>query len=223
MKLVVSTAVTCRVMVVSTMFVRSFLRSVSTGAVLVGLVLAASAMVACTSKSKTSEPIGHPWFGAARIGDLQSLERQMADGTPVDHASAVNVTALHVASFHGNLKVVKWLIEKGADVNKLDGDGTNPLGYALTGTANSLKLAELVEILIKAGSDPFHQSAIGFVPVEGMVERGLETQLKLLKFTDKKPCDRVPWKDRKGTSLSQIARRAGHVQVAEFLESEGCW
>ncbi len=177
----------------------------------------------CSSAPKASEQVGHPWFGAARVGDVQAMEKQVAAGTPVDQTSAANATALHVAAFNGNVQVVKWLLEKGADANKLDIDRTNPLGYALTGSATGPKLAELVETLIKAGTDPFHQSAIGFVPVEEMVERGLGDQLRLLNYSDKKPCDRVPSQGRGGMSLSQIARRIGHTQIAEFLESKGCW
>ncbi len=177
----------------------------------------------CSTRSRVSEPLGHPWFGAARIGDIQSMEKQIHTGTPIDLQSPGKTTALHVAAFHGNLKVVKWLIDKGANVNSLDVDKTNPLGYALTGASRGLKLAELAEILIKAGSDPFQQSAIGFVPVEEMVEKGLDQQLRLLSYTNKKPCDRVPSQGRGGMSLSQIARKVGNTKLAEFLESQGCW
>ncbi len=177
----------------------------------------------CSSAPKSADQVGHPWFGAARVGDLQSMEKQLATGASVDQTSPSNATALHVAAFNGNVKVVKWLLEKGADANKLDVDRTNPLGYALTGATTGPKLAELVETLIKAGTNPFHQSAIGFVPVEEMVEKGLGDQLRLLNYTDKKQCDRVPSQGRGGMTLSQIARRVGHVQIAEFLESQGCW
>lgn len=180
-------------------------------------------MIGCAGKPKVAEPIGHPWFGAARLGDIQSMDKQISAGTSVDTASSANATALHVAAFHGNVQVVKWLIEKGADVNKLDIDKSNALGYALTGAAQGPKLAELVETLIKAGTDPFHQSAIGFVPVEEMVERGLGDQLRLLNFSNKKQCDRVPSQGRGGMSLSQIARKVGHIEIAEFLEAQGCW
>lgn len=191
--------------------------------VLIAFGLGVFLMIGCSLKTKVAEPVGHPWFGAARLGDIQSMEKQVAGGVSVDTVSSASATALHVAAFHGNVQVVKWLIDKGADVNKLDIDQSNALGYALTGAARGPKLAELVETLIKAGGDPFHPSTIGFVPVEGMVERGLGEQLRLLSFSDKKQCDRVPSLGRGGMSLSQIARKVGHIEIAEFLEAQGCW
>ncbi len=179
--------------------------------------------VGCSSRAKEEERIGHPWFGAARIGDLQAMETQLTAGAAVDQASSAGTTALHVAALNGNVKVVRWLLEKGADVNRLDNDKTDALGYALSGATTGPKLGELVEILIKAGGNPFHQSAIGFIAIEEMVERGLADQLRLLSYTDKKQCDRMPSRGRDGLTLSQIARKSGQSQIAEFLESQGCW
>ena len=59
-----------------------------------------------------------------------------------------NMTALMIASWHGNIKIVKDLIETGADVNARLADGRTALILAA-----EKGQTQCVELLIKAGSD----------------------------------------------------------------------
>lgn len=57
-------------------------------------------------------------------------------------------TPLHVAAHSGNSKVVKMLIDAGADVRAVDDEGLTPLHWA-TETGN----LKILKLLIDSGSD----------------------------------------------------------------------
>ncbi len=181
------------------------------------------AITACTSAEKVpNTPQGDPWFRAARTADLPQLKKLAEAGKAVDSASDVGVTALLVASRMANVETMKWLLESGANVNHRDRDGQSALSYALTGVARGPKQVQAVELLIKSGADPFIVDVIGFVPVQEMLALEMDEQLKMLDYTDKKPCDRMP-KVKGEMTLSQAARQMERVDLAEFFEKQGCW
>jgi len=67
-------------------------------------------------------------------------------------------TGLHIAAFHGHVKVAKLLLQRGARVDLMDKTwGTPPLVWALTGwqgtgTPDDLRYCELVASLVSAGA-----------------------------------------------------------------------
>lgn len=181
----------------------------------------------CASRPSSAQPGaeqagGDPWIRAARTGDIATMRQMMATGRKVGDANSVGVTALMIASREGNLEFVKWLLAEGADASVVDGDGQSALVYALVGSGRGAKLESLVEVLIKAGANPFLIDRIGFQPLQEMLEQDMDQQIRKLTFTSKKPCDLVP--KRPGEiSISRMARRLSKVEMAEFLESQGCW
>lgn len=184
-------------------------------------VLAAFAL-SCSSKKKVDDG-GDPWFKAARLGDIESLKSQMAAGKAVDAKSNVGVTALMVASRFGNVETIKWLLLHGANARAVDGDKQSALAYALADSPLALPKRTLaVDELLKAGADPFAVDGVGFLPIREIVGYGMEDQVKGMQLTKSKPCDRMPVTKGMDT-LSQIARREGHVSLAEYLEKQGCW
>jgi ankyrin repeat protein len=56
-------------------------------------------------------------------------------------------TALHYASVNGDIKLVKYLIKHGANVNKATAEGSSPLFLAKTGGYD-----DIVKILRNAGA-----------------------------------------------------------------------
>lgn len=186
------------------------------------LVMGFVLLQACTSAPKQEDALGDPWFRAARTSDIAVLKGMLEGGKPIDHTSPPGITALMVASRAGNPETVRWLLDHGADASKVDSDGQSALVYALVGLAKGPKLERIVEELIKGGANPFAIDKIGFQPVQEMIELELDAQIRKLKFSDKKPCDRVP--PRTGeVSLSRMARRMENIPLAEFLEAQGCW
>jgi len=81
---------------------------------------------------------------AAYIGDLQRVEKFIADGADVDANDRKGQTALHYAAKAGQIAVAKLLIANGADVN---GGEWTPLQEA---TYHS---KEMVELLLAKGAD----------------------------------------------------------------------
>ncbi len=69
-----------------------------------------------------------------------------------------NSTALHVAAWRASHRTVKLLIERGADVNAVDGKGRTPLQLAVRACVDSywtgLRSPDSVAALLAAGASP---------------------------------------------------------------------
>lgn len=179
---------------------------------------------ACSSSggSKSDAPGGDPWFRAARTGDVATLTGMIQGGKSINHVSPIGVTALMIAARAAHPMAVKWLLANGADAKLLDKDNQSALAYALVGEGEGLKLQQVVDQLLDAGSDPFLVDAIGFQPIQAMIELDMEPSIRKIKLTDKKPCDLVP-KIRGQASLALGARRVDREKLAEYFEAQGCW
>ncbi len=72
------------------------------------------------------------FFDAARTGDLETVRRMHTSGLDVNTPSRYGATALSFACDKGQLDVVRYLVENGADVNVEDTFyGFTPVGWAL--------------------------------------------------------------------------------------------
>ena len=68
---------------------------------------------------------------AAAKGDLEKVRAHLASGTDINERSGEHdSSALHAAAYHGHLEIVKFLIEKGADINAKDKHGQTPRDVA---------------------------------------------------------------------------------------------
>ncbi|MEO0558037.1 MAG: ankyrin repeat domain-containing protein [Bacteroidota bacterium] len=84
---------------------------------------------------------------AAESGDVESLERALDAGAPID-ASGEDLYAanpLHLAATGGHAEAVRLLLDRGADPNQIIGDCIAPLRYATLATA---------PLLLESGADP---------------------------------------------------------------------
>ena len=57
-------------------------------------------------------------------------------GVSIDAASNNRTTPLWEAASNGHIRIVQFLVEKGADVNAFDGQGNTPLYIALSRKGN---------------------------------------------------------------------------------------
>ena len=81
------------------------------------------------------------FFLSVKAGDLDTLSYNLSR-RDINSVNKDGKTVLHIASEAGNLKVVKFLLNMGADRTILDYDGRNALSYAkLTGNK------ELIQVL----------------------------------------------------------------------------
>ena len=68
----------------------------------------------CNVSSSHSERQYMQLYEAVRHGHMESLETALASGLPVDCRDKYNKTLLMVASAHGRVDIVKYLLEKGS-------------------------------------------------------------------------------------------------------------
>ncbi|MBU0507315.1 ankyrin repeat domain-containing protein [bacterium] len=74
----------------------------------------------------------NPMHSTAARNDTAMATILLANGLTVDDSSTQDYsTPLHMASTVGNMEMVRFLVEHGADVNRLDLWGSSPLGWAV--------------------------------------------------------------------------------------------
>ena len=83
---------------------------------LFGLALVAGLALAIMISRSSNEGVT-PLMVAAKDGDITNLERIVFEGVDLDRQSAYGWTALMFASWQGHERVVRLLVEAGADIN----------------------------------------------------------------------------------------------------------
>eukprot|EP00092_Neocalanus_flemingeri_P028200 GFUD01030624.1.p1 GENE.GFUD01030624.1~~GFUD01030624.1.p1 ORF type:complete len:807 (+),score=129.29 GFUD01030624.1:58-2478(+) len=121
-------------------------------------------------------------------------------------------TAVHLASFYGHRDILEQLLKYGAKVNISDTEGYTPLHYA----CQVDKPYSVKALLEKGGANPTIRNELTqWVPLHEAAWKGhLECVSVLLEF-------HAPTKPRtpKNETPADLARAAGHQEVAVFLDS----
>ncbi len=95
------------------------------------------------------DPLRNALFQAARNGDLDAVRRAIESGVDVNATTAYGTTALFFACDRGYVDIVKFLLEKGADPNKVDTFyGATPMTWAA-----SKKHLDVIAELARNGAD----------------------------------------------------------------------
>ena len=79
----------------------------------------------------------------AAWGDLPELAKLLLDqyGMDIDIKDHAGRTALHVAAYQGNTRILKYLLEHSADVNAVDNEGKTPIfSGAYDGNLKTIKM-----------------------------------------------------------------------------------
>lgn len=127
-----------------------------------------------------------PLIAAASLGADQVGILYMENGADIYHPGTHGGTALHWAAWCGREKLVKRLIEAGAEINKLCMDFTStPLfwtvhGYRSCGKQNAPSYLECVRLLGEAGADPTIPNFEGYTVFDLLHENDQEF-ISLLK------------------------------------------
>ncbi|MCF1713558.1 ankyrin repeat domain-containing protein [Flavihumibacter sp. RY-1] len=137
------------------------------------------------------------------------------DGNGVGKKTHDGRIYLHWAASRGNIEVVKYLLEKGADINFGDDRGTIPLVYAL---ANGQTNTAVYEVLFKAGNNPKQKFQNGasllLLGIANDKELVLSEYLvtKGLSYTDT---------DDLGRTAFDYAARSGNLELLKKLKAKG--
>ena len=97
---------------------------------------------------------------AAFSGDAQLLGQALSvDPQLVEHVDDDGFYPLHLAALGGHLEVLCLLIDKGANVNAVNGRGFSVLQNAIMGSNIKSKVRlQVVKMLLSAGADPEYVS-----------------------------------------------------------------
>ena len=98
---------------------------------------------------------------AAKRGDVAALERFAAEGASLDDPEPdSSTTPLAWAALQGHVAAAEWLLDNGAEVNALNGDGSTALH-----SAAFMGQAEIVRLMLERGADPNARHPNGALPI----------------------------------------------------------
>ncbi len=127
-------------------------------------------------------------------------------GLKVDATNAAGETALMMAALHGRLEAARYLLERGAAVNR---PGWTPLHYAASGTE-----LRMLTLLLERGAQIDAPSENGSTPLMMAARYGAidGAELLLQRGADPKLLN------HNGLSAADFARGAGRDRLADRLE-----
>ena len=95
----------------------------------------------------------HEFLHKACEGEIEACERLLAGGVSVNAAPSTNgLTALHLCAHHGATDTARWLLERGAHLDRADAAGYTPL---ISAAANGHD--KIVAMLIDRGASHTHR------------------------------------------------------------------
>ncbi|WP_146444786.1 ankyrin repeat domain-containing protein [Botrimarina colliarenosi] len=119
---------------------------------------------------------------AARWGEIEILQDLLDRGVPVDSCGEDGVTPLILAASGGNSRIVKMLLERGADVHVITHrDRATPL-HALLGWPHQERVyLAIARVLIAAGVDVSARENDGMTALDWAKERRCLQLINLLE------------------------------------------
>jgi len=153
------------------------------------------------------------FFRAVRDGDTATVRRMLYDNNRLlNIVSDDDMRPLFIAAENGNLEMVRFLIEAGADINIQDEDGWAPLSGA-----TSRGHIEVVRLLIDAGAEVNIQEGRGDTSVNIAAKNGYIQIVRLLIGAG---ADLNIEHDGGWPPLTGAASN-GHLQVVQLLINAG--
>lgn len=148
---------------------------------------------------------------AALNGEVEQVKAYIDAGTNVNALDQEGHTALMFAGYNGHTKIVIMLIEEDAVVDRRDLLGQTALLYASSG-----QFPETVKVLLDKGAEPdIVDSNEHFTPLMHAATAG---NLDVVKLLITHGAD-LSMTDVDGDDAESFARQAGHLKVAEYLQS----
>ncbi|MBN2317040.1 MAG: ankyrin repeat domain-containing protein [Sedimentisphaerales bacterium] len=135
----------------------------------------------------------------------------------LEHGANINIqrkgdgaTALHDAAQRGSMKRMRWLIARGADVNRRKEDGSTPLSVAM----NRDRL-DAVKYLLEHGADINYHNEDGKTPLHFAAYMGRKEIVEMLL----KNGANITVQDSVGRTATGLAKEKGYTEIVELLNS----
>jgi RNA polymerase sigma-70 factor (ECF subfamily) len=152
----------------------------------------------------TGDAVSDAFYIACRNGELAVAQFLLANGADLDTKGYFGATGLHWAAHNGHAGTVRWLIERGANLNLRDTKfNSTPAGWAMENGHR-----ELVQLIVDAGAS---------IDVREAANYGLLDRVRALLDADPSSVNlRGNW----GTALHE-AVFFGHGAIVELLLARG--
>ncbi len=152
-------------------------------------------------------------IAASRRGDLFAVKhylRKLPDS--IGARDGFLYTPLHWAAVQGHWDVVETLVEHGADVNAVGGDGGTPLHLA-----SHHDRPDMIRLLLDEGADLAIQNRWGRTPLHVAARRNCDLVAALLLSRGADPNATT----KEGWTPLHVAQIAGHPRVRDLLLAHG--
>ena len=174
---------------------------------------------------------------AALKGHLSIIQQIVNAEPPNSSISAVNArdksnaTALHLACFNGNVKVVEFLLAKGSDVNACQLQNKTPLHFAMV----TVRI-DVIQLLLECGADPLaidykRRTPLSIASVRSGGVRTLLTNCMFFRALDHGDLWELQEAARAGANIERlknfmgdtavhIAAREGYLDILKWIHSQ---
>ncbi len=154
-----------------------------------------------------------PIVEAAKNGDLQTVKAILAqDPSKLDSTDENHYTPLHWACMRAHWDVAEYLIETGADLNVVGGDGGTQINWAVHHDN-----VEIVKLMVEKGAKLNIRNQWGMTELHTAIWRGCIHVVEYLLDHGSDPSI----KTNEGWTAMHYAFRSGHDNVIDLLKRRG--
>ncbi|WP_078433855.1 ankyrin repeat domain-containing protein [Metabacillus halosaccharovorans] len=162
-------------------------------------------------KKSLNKAIGN----AIKLGDIREVQQLIGNDKEILNTMTAFGTWLHVAAKQGHVEIVKFLIDKGIDI---DAKGGTFDASALNLAAGAGQL-EIVKYLIESGAE-LDESLAKRNPLFGAIYGGNKEVVELLVDSGINISVRYTGESMKDMDAYEYAREFGQTEIAEYLKQK---